>query len=175
MDRLLVNGKDTSIENLVSKINEIVGKKFAILDEKDDIEKWNGIPRLMMLDEIAQKRFISFVDYMDSLLIPIEDKAMLVVSLSGIMQFTNIKLYDYDDGNLFTMADFYQNSSIEDITNTIQIISNINLLNTVRTKTLDLEERTKILLNVLEVIKKNNPTAENINNLIADEINKIKQ
>lgn len=145
-DKLLV--KNTNLEKLIKKINDVVGKKFEILDEKDDIEKWNGIPKLLLLDDVAQKRLLSFVEYMDSLSVSIEDKAMIVISLSGLIEFANVKLYDYDDGSLFTMADYYQNSSIEHITKTISLIGNNDLLLAVRKKTLELDTRKNILLNI---------------------------
>lgn len=145
-DKLLVN--KTNLEKLIKKINDIVGNKFEILDEKDDIEKWNGVPKLLLLDDVAQKRLLSFVEYMDNLTVSIEEKAMIVVSLSGLLEFANIKLYDYDDGSLFTMADYYQNSSIEHINKTISLIGNKDLLLAVRKKTLELDTRKNILLNI---------------------------
>lgn len=169
MEKLLENGKESSIEMLVNRINELIGEKFAILDEQDDIQKWNGVPKLLMLDEVAGKRLLSFIEYMDSLLIPIEDKAILVVSLSGLMEFANVKLYDYDDGSLYTMADFYQNSSIEEIKNTIEIVGNKELLHLVRGKTLDLDMRKKMLSDIVE--KANGNT--DITKYIEDTINNL--
>ena len=166
MEKLFENIKEANVEMLVNRINELIGAKFAILDEQDDIQKWNGMPKLLMLDEIAQKRFMSFVEYMDSLLIPIEDKAIMVVSLSGLMEFANIKLYDYDDGSLYTMADFYQNSSIEEIKNTISIVGNKELLNAVRGKTLDLDLRKKMLTDIVNKAKENGNTTKYIEETI---------
>lgn len=171
MEKLLETDKAVSVEMLVNRINELIGEKFTILDEQDDIQKWNGIPKLLMLDEVAGKRLLSFIEYMDSLLIPIEDKAIIVVSLSGLMEFANIKLYDYDDGSLYTMADYYQNSSIAEIKNTISIVGNKELLNAVRCKTLDLDLRKKILLDVVNGAVGNN----NINEYLQRCIQKINE
>ena len=176
MDNKLLDTNNASVEELIKKINEIVGKKFEILDEKDDIEKWNGITKLLELDEVAQRRLLAFVDFMDSLLIPIEDKAMIIVSLSGLMEFANIKLYDYDDGNLYTMADYYQNSSIEDIRKTISLIGNSKLLLAVRKKFLDLGVRKKILSNIEKKyfsVKIDNTNSEMVSNFINEEIKEL--
>lgn len=148
MDNKLLQASKASVEELVNRINEIVGNKFEILDEKDDIEKWNSVPKLLLLDEVAQKRLISFVEFMDCLTIPIETKSIIIISLAGLMEFANIKLYDYDDGNLYTIADYYQNSSIDDIKKTISIIGNQELLLAVRKKTLDLDVRKELLFNI---------------------------
>jgi len=167
MEKILEIGKEPTIEMLVNRINELIGEKFSILDEQDDIEKWNGIPKLMMLDEVASKRLLSFIEYMDSLLIPIEDKAIIVVSLSGLMEFANVKLYDYDDGSLYTLADYYQNSSIEEIKNTIAVVGNKDVLRIVRGKTLDLDMRKKMLDDIVAKAKE----ASDINQYIQEIIN----
>lgn len=141
--------KNNTIEELVKRINEIVGQKFAILDEENDIEKWNAVPKLLLLNENKKNKTLSFVEFMDSLLVPLEEKAMYVISLCGLLEFSNIDLEDYDDGSLFTIADYYQNSSIDEIKNTIGIIGNKEILLSVRKKALDLEVRKKILLNIV--------------------------
>ncbi len=148
MNGKLLENNNTSVENLAEKINEIINQKFNILVNKDDIEKWNTVPKLLLLDDVAQKRFLSFIEFMDSLNTPVEDKAMLIISLSGVLEFGNVKLYDYDDGNLYTIADFYKDRSIEDIKKTISLIGNKDILLTVRKKTLDLEIRKKLLINI---------------------------
>lgn len=148
MDNKLLQNNNDSVEELVKRINEVIGKKFEILDEKDDIEKWNAIPKLLLLDEVAKKRLISFVEFMDGLTLSIETKSIIIVSLVGLMEFVNIKLYDYDDGSLYTMADYYQNSSIDNIKKTISFIGNKEMLLAVRKKTLDLDVRKKVLLDI---------------------------
>lgn len=144
-EKLFDNLRNNTVEELVKKINEVVGKKFAILDEVNDIEKWNAVPKLLLLNENQQNKLLSFVEFTDSLLAPLEEKAMYVISLCGLLEYGKIDLEDYNDGNLFTMADYYQNSSIEDIVNTIGIIGNKEILLAVRKKALDLEIRKKLL------------------------------
>ncbi len=148
-ERLFEAGKKFNIEQLVSRINEIIDEKFTILDEKDDIEKWNGIPKLLLLDEKTQNRVLEFVDFMDSLLVPIEEKTIYIVSLSGLIEFGKISLDQYDLGSLFTMADYYQNSSISEIKNTLILVGNPALLNAIRCKTLELDTRKEILKKVV--------------------------
>lgn len=146
-ERLLENNNN-SVELLIKKINDIVDQNFSILTGKDDIEKWNLLPDLLLLDEVAQKRLLSFIELVDSLSVSIEEKATIIISLSGLLKFGNIKLYDYDDGSLYTLAQFYQHKNKEDITKTISVIGNKELLLSIRKKTLDLEIRKKILLDI---------------------------
>ena len=168
----LLTVNNASVEELVKRINEIVGEKFEILDEKDDIEKWNSVPKLLLLDDVAQKRLLSFIEFLDSIPGPIETKAIIIVSLAGLMEFANIKLYNYDDGSLYTMADYYQNSSIEDIRKTISIIGNNDLLQAVRRKTLELNIRNKILLGIEKRCFNDKIDTTNLN-LVSEFISKI--
>ena len=145
--RLLEDGM--TVETVINKINEVVKEKFSILDEDDDdLKKWTAIPRLLLLDEVAQKRLISFIEYIDSSELPIEEKTMIIVSIAGLMEYGNIKLYDYDDGNLYLLADFYQDRSFDLMTKSINVMKEKDLLLEVRKRTLDLEERKKILSSI---------------------------
>lgn len=148
-DRLFEIGKTYNMEQLVTRINEIIGEKFTILDERDDIEKWNGIPKLLMLEETTQNKVLEFVEFIDSLLVPIEEKTIYIVSLSGLIEFGKISLDQYDLGSLFTMADYYQNSSIQEIKNTLILVGNPELLKAIRCKTLELDTRKEILRRVV--------------------------
>ena len=56
---------------------------------------------------------------------------------------------DYDDGGLFTLADYYNHTNILDIKKTLPIIGNNKLLLAVRNKTLELDTRKKILLDIV--------------------------
>lgn len=140
--------KEKTMEELVKRIQEIVSQRFAILDEQNDIEKWNTVPKLLLLDDAKQQQILSFAEFLDSMLVTIGEKAMYVVSICGLLEFGQIKLDDYDNGDLFTLADYYQNSNIDEINNTISIVGNKQLLTTVREKTLDIEVRKKILLDI---------------------------
>lgn len=175
-ERLLELNGDISVKKLIDRINEIVGNKFTILDQKDDIEKWNGIPKLLTLDDNAQQKLLKFVEYVDNLLQPIEVKAMYVVSLSALIEFGKIDINIYDEGSLFTLADYYQNSSINDIKNTLPIIKNSTLLLAVRQKTLDIEARKKILLDIVNSFisdKISTANQDKYNKFINDKINEI--
>ena len=148
MGKRILEDKMT-VEAVINKVNEIVKEKFSILDEDDDdLQKWTAIPRLLLLDEVAQKRFMSFVEYLDSSELPIEEKTMILISIAGLMEYGNVKLYDYDDGNLYLLADFYQDRSFDLMTKSINIIKEKNLLLEVRKRTLDSEARKKILSSI---------------------------
>jgi len=147
-EKIFNNIKNHTVEELVTKINEVVGNKFTILNEENDIEKWNTVPKLLLLNENQQNKLLSFVDFTDSLLSPIEEKAMYIISLSGLIEHGKIDIEDYDDGSLLTMADYYQHTNIEDIIKTIKIVGNKDVLLAVRKKVLDQETRKQILLNI---------------------------
>ena len=57
-ERLLEVGKDRSVNQLVENINKLVDKNFNILSHNDDIEKWNSVPKLLMLDVDKQEKLL---------------------------------------------------------------------------------------------------------------------
>lgn len=147
-EKIFGDSKERTTEELVKRIQEIVSQRFTILDEQNDIEKWNTVPKLLLLDDNKQQQILSFAEFLDSLLVSIGEKAMYIVSICGLLEFGGIKLEEYETGDLFTLADYYQNSNINEIKNTIQIIGNKQLITVVREKTLDIEVRKKLLLDI---------------------------
>lgn len=177
-ERLLDEFKKVSVEELVNRINEIVRDKFSILDEENDIEKWNRVPKLLLLSSDKKKQVLSFVEFMDSLLIPVTEKAMYVISLCGLLEYGNLNMEEYDDGSLFTLASFYENSTIDEIKNTIAIVGNKDLLLAVRKKTLDIDTRNKILAEVITDMNMKKITVNNkkdFSKFMEDTINKINE
>ena len=177
-ERLLDEFKKVSVEELVNRINEIVRDKFSILDEENDIEKWNRVPKLLLLSGDKKKQVLSFVEFMDSLLIPVTKKAMYVISLCGLLEYGNLNMEEYDDGSLFTLASFYENSTIDEIKNTIAIVGNKDLLLVVRKKTLDIDTRNKILSEVITDMNTKKITVNNnkdFSKFMEDTINKINE
>ena len=177
-ERLLDEFKKVSVEELVNRINEIVRDKFSILDEENDIEKWNRVPKLLLLSSDKKKQVLSFVEFMDSLLIPVTEKAMYVISLCGLLEYGNLNMEESDDGSLFTLASFYENSTIDEIKNTIAIVGNRDLLLAVRKKTLDIDNRNKILAEVITDMNMKKITVNNkkdFSKFMEDTIKKINE
>lgn len=145
----LINSKNNTVDELIKKVNEIVSKNINILKGKDDIEKWNTIPRLLLLKDSEQKQLLLLAQFLDTLLITQAEKAMHIISLSALIQYGNLKLQDYDDIlNLFMIVSYYQNCSIDDINETLPIVGNKELIAVIREKTLDIEVRKKLLLDI---------------------------
>ena len=157
--------KDMNIEEAIKKVNSVVKENFSILDSDDnDVEKWTSVPKLLLLDESDQKKVLSLIEYMDSSELPLEQKIMVIVSLSGLIDLGPIKISDYnDDANLYLLADYYQDTTLDNIIKTINIIKNENILFAVRKKTLDPEERKKILSDVEKSIINDKIDTANLN------------
>ena len=90
-----------------------------------------------------------FVKYLDSTRLPMKEKSLIVISLSGLIKFFNLDINKYDDGNLYLISNHYQNTTVEAMKKTISIINNNSLLLAVRNKTLDLNDR-KVILRKIE-------------------------
>lgn len=145
-EKLIETNKELTMEYLVNRINQIVSLDFSVVDKNDDIEKWNTVPKLLLLEDKKIAKVLDFTKYLDTLLISIYDKAMYIISLSGMVDFMPFKFEDYDNGNLLLLVDYYQTRGIKEMVDTFNFTSNQALLTAIRNKTLDLEIRKKILL-----------------------------
>ena len=79
---------------------------------------------------------------------------------------------------MFTLASFYENSTIDEIKNTIAIVGNKDLLLAVRKKTLDIDTRNKILAEVITDMNTKKITVNNkkdFSKFMEDTINKINE
>ena len=46
-DKILDPMKPMTLKQVIDKINKIVGKKFEIVENSDDIQKWTNLPILL--------------------------------------------------------------------------------------------------------------------------------
>ena len=170
MERLLE--KNENISDVVRKINDQVEKDFDMLGKTDDdIVKWTTIPELMKLDTDKMHRLQDFVVYLDRTRLPMKEKSLIIISLSGLIKYFDLDIIKYDDGNLYLISNHYQNTKVEDMKKTIDVINNNSLLLAVRNKTLDLNDRKVILRKVEYQIYEQNVDTSNSKEL-KDFINK---
>lgn len=176
MERLLE--KTETIQNVVEKINIAVDKDFDMLGKTDDdIIKWRTLPQLLLLEEDKLVRLENFVRYLDSTRLPIKEKSLIMISLSGLIKYFNLDVTKYDDGNLYLLSNHYQNTKVEDMKKTIDVINNNSLLLAVRNRTLDLNDRKVILRKVeCDIYEQNVNTSDTseLNSFIIRETDKIK-
>lgn len=178
MGRLLEFGAESSIEKLVDMINRIVENNFDILKEDADIEKWNTLPKLLLLKEEEQQKILAVVEYLDSSYISLEDKIDIIISLSGLINIVNLSVMDYDLGNLFMLANYCRNGSINEIKNSFEIIKESKLLLAIRRQTLDIEIRQKILLMLVNrafYAKINTANKQEVDNFITQVIKELEE
>jgi hypothetical protein len=137
-----------SLEQLAKTINKIVKKELPIKDLNDktsSIEKWTSIPNILVYKDEEKLKFIEFIEYLDGSFMPIKDKALIITSLCGLMEYAKIDITKYDVGSLHLIAEYYVNKSFDDMKNTINIIGSQEILFAIRKKSLDIEDRKKIL------------------------------
>jgi hypothetical protein len=143
----------------------------------DDIVKWTTMPELLLLSEEKLVRLENFVRYLDSTRLPIKEKSLIMISLSGLIKYFDLDATKYDDGNLYLLSNHYQNTKVEDMKKTIGVINNNSLLLAVRNRTLDLNDRKVILRKVeCDIYEQNINTSDTseLNSFITREIDKIR-
>lgn len=173
MEERLLNRR-LSVDEAIEKVNEKVNERFDLLDKNDnDVEKWASLPKLVLLDEVAKKRIVAFIEYMDTSYISIDEKCRILISLSGLIENGKIKLYDYENGSLYLLADHYQDSTYVDMDKTIILYKTEDILIATRNKTLDENIRLKILLSVEKSYL--SAKIDNVSKFIKEEIKKIEE
>lgn len=143
-EKLFVAGQNFNLRDVITKISQLVTEKEVELQE-NEIDNCNEIPKLLLLKGKNIDRALSFVEYIDSLLISKEEKVRYIITLVSIIVYGKINLEVYDDPKLFTIVNYYQGRDKEEIKNTIAVISIHEILDIVRTKTLDINDRNSIL------------------------------
>ncbi len=151
MERILGIEQEKSIDNLINRINSIVGNKFTILGDNSDIERWNLLPKLLLLNDKEAEKILSFVEYLDSSYISLERRIDIILSACGLLDIYHA-IINYDIENLLLLADYYSNESMSDVKQTLPIIKNENILLEVRKRTLDLEKRKSILSAIFDKV-----------------------
>lgn len=107
--------KTTTIEELIKSINLVIEKELSITDLSDNIVKWSTMPKLLVLEEENKKKVLFFAEFINKMLISIEEKIVYIISLCGLLEFGKNSLRNYDVEDLFTMGDYYCNRSIAEI------------------------------------------------------------
>ena len=65
---------------IVDHINEAVSSDFTILKEHDNIKKWNCLPVLLIEEEDEQQKILTFIDYVDELMITPSEKYIYIIT-----------------------------------------------------------------------------------------------
>lgn len=142
------NIKENSIIELVDSIDTYVDSNFNDFTNISDIEKWNTIPKLLLLSEKDQIKFLDFCSFIDYLDIDYIDKVKLINTTSSILDYSKMKLSTYENEDLYLLSYYYLDKSVDEITDTIELLSNKKILYAVRNEFLDLEKRKKLLFDI---------------------------
>ena len=178
-DRIFKEG--TSLEKLAKTVNKIVKKELPLNDLNDktsSMEKWTSIPYMAVLKGKEKDKFVEFVEYIDASYLKNSEKALLITSLCGIMEYGKIKIEDYDAGSIHLISDYYIEKSFDDIKKTINIIGSQEILYAIRKKSLDIEDRKKILSVVEKSLKDDkidNTDLDLVNKYITKKVKEIEE
>lgn len=144
-DKILDPMKPMTLKQVIDKINKIVGKKFEIVENSDDIQKWTNLPILLLESEEVQSHILKFIEFIDGLFISKDEKISYIITLSCLIKFGKLDITKLEDGSLFVLADYFNEKEINAIEKELPIVGNNTILNAVRTKTLENLTRVEML------------------------------
>ncbi len=142
------NIKENSIIELVDSIDTYVDNNFNNFTNVFDLEKWNTIPKLLLLSEKDQIKFLDFCSFIDYLDFEYIDKVKLINTTSSILDYSKMKLSTYENEDLYLLSYYYLDKSVDEINDTIELLSNKKILYAVRNEFLDQEKRKKLLFDI---------------------------
>lgn len=144
-EKLLDKSKQVTLKQVIDSINKIVNKKFEIVENNDDMGKWTSLPILLLENDIKQNRILSFIEFVDNLLITKDEKISYIITLSSLIKFGNLDISEIENGQLFILTDYFNEKDIYTINNELAVINQPLIINAVRTKVLENDTRVKLL------------------------------
>ena len=144
-NKILDSSKEITLKQVIDNINKIVNKKFEIVENNDDIEKWTSIPILLLEDNEKQERILKFIEFVDSLLITKDEKISYIITLSSLIKFDKLDISKVENGHLFILADYFNEKNIDAMKEELVVINQPLIINAVRNKTLENDTRVKLL------------------------------
>ncbi|MBE6147587.1 MAG: hypothetical protein E7168_04565 [Firmicutes bacterium] len=133
------------LKEIVDQINKEVEKDFKLIESNDGINKWNCLPILLMEEEEEQKKILDFIHYVDDLMITYSEKIEYIVTLACLIENGKLNIKELDDGIIFMLASYFKPKTVKQMLKELTLISEKDIINTVRIKTLEMDTRNKIL------------------------------
>ena len=169
------NFEKEELTEIVNQINQEVEKDFKLIESNDGINKWNCLPILLMEDEEEQKKILDFIRYVDDLMISYSNKIEYIVTLACLIENGKLNIKELDDGIIFMLASYFKTKTVKEMLKELTLISEKDIINTVRLKTLEMDSRNKILQYVYDQFKAKKITKAYQGEFFENIINEIKE
>lgn len=138
---------------IVDHINEAVNSDFTILKEHDNIRKWNCLPVLLIEEEDEQQKILTFIDYVDELMITPSEKYVYIITLASLIEHGKVNIKLLEDGPIFMLADYFKDKTIKEMSKMLPIVGHPKAIHMARFKTLEVDVRTEILEYIYRMYK----------------------
>ncbi len=130
---------------IIDDINEAVSEDFSIVKDYDNIKKWNCLPVLLIEEEEEQQKILTFIDYVDELMIPLKEKYIYIITLASLIENGKVEIKLLEEATLFMLADYFKNKTIKEMSKMLPVVGNAKAIHAARFKTLEVDVRTEIL------------------------------
>ncbi|MEG2283279.1 MAG: hypothetical protein RSB99_01460 [Bacilli bacterium] len=145
-----------TLDDITTKINEIMATDLSIMDDNDNMMRWTMLPSVLLDSDNNKEQFIEVTKYIDELLVPVLEKVELINTVAAMLVVGKVELNLEDVNNLFMLAYFFKDREISEYKREYTILSDDELLYEVRKSSLDIDKRTLLLDYIItESIKDN--------------------
>ena len=141
------------LRDIVEEIRTMIGGDLAFGQEHDGGLKANTLSSFLQVDEVKGQRILQFISYVDELLISEKDKVSYIITFASLLEDGKLNAESLDDGYVFLLAEFFRYRTVEEIKQFISLVSVPELVQVVRSKTLDCAIRTEVLNYVVNQYK----------------------
>jgi len=163
-ERLFEENEEITLKKLEKIFVEEVKDDIKNKEEDIDPDKWNIFPVLYLEKKEKVEKVFEFVRYVDELENTRSEKAALVLSCIYLLEKTNVDIMNMDFNDIYLLSYSFSKEDIEDISEKLDILNDSKLLYTIRTISLDLDVRKK----VLDFAVRNNKTSEDLITLVSE-------
>ena len=159
--------------DIVEEIRTMLSGDLAFGQEYDGGLKANTLSSFLQVDEVKGQRILQFISYIDDLLISEKEKVAYIITFSSLLEDGKLNAESLDDGYVFILAEFFRYRTVEEIKQLIFLVSVPELIQVVRSKTLDYNVRTEILNYVVNQYKAQGIDSTKLNEFLSQIITTI--
>ena len=163
-DKLFDENEKITLKKLEKML--ITEIKDDIKNNEDDIDpsKWNLFPVLYLEKKEIINKIFDFIKYVDELEIKRSLKLSLIVSMTFLLERTNVDIMNMDINDIYLLSYSFSKEDIDTMGEKLDILNDPKLLYTIRTISLDLDVRKK----VLDFAVRNNKSSEDLITLVSE-------
>ena len=147
----IFNEEKITLKNIEKEINKLIKEEFNNNLNNTMLEKWNLLPVIFLEEENKVDKIIEVVKYIDTLEEDNKKKVSLILTAIYLIEELKLNILTKNVNNIYLLVCALDEYEIKEIKEKYTLVNNDELLLELRKKTLDNNDRVKIIINLLKV------------------------